>query len=198
MTTQLAVAGLVNTAVVLTVAQADSMQRTVIRALARLAAGRPQEDTLRFCAVALKSLTVLENVRVYLDEDTVNVAMDVMTSCAVERSETVAFCAAAIFNCIALKPARWRAIERHVVAECRRIVDACDADVRYSCIMLLAELAKHQDVTERLLEDGVLHMFSVNLCSTDARLGEDLTPCTCAKRMLILRHCSGLTRPLPC
>ncbi|CAB1104642.1 unnamed protein product [Ectocarpus sp. CCAP 1310/34] len=169
LTAQLATGGLVNIAITLTAAQADSMQRVVMRTVTNLLSGSCDSDGLHFCALAAKNLTVLDNVRAYLDDQVAGIAIDILARLGPGSDDTVILCTAAIFNCAAQKQSRLRATEKNLVAECQRLISVCNSDAQHSCTVLLAELSKHTDVANRLLDGGILDIFSTNLSAADPR-----------------------------
>lgn len=175
LTSQLATGGLVNIAITLTAAQADSMQRVVVRTITTLLAGSCDADCLHFCALAAKNLTVLDNVRAYLDDQVAGIAIDILGRIGSGSDDTVVLCTAAIFNCVAQKQSRLRATDKNLVAECQRLISVCGPDAQHSCTVLLAELSKHSDVAYRLLDGGIMEIFSSNLSASDSRLGEQNT-----------------------
>lgn len=172
LTGQLAAGGLVNIAITLTAAQADSMQRVVVRTTTALLLEKCDGDSLHFCAMAVKNLTVLDNVRAYLDDQVAAIAMDILAKLGSDSSDTVILCSAALFNCLAFKQSRVRATENNIVTESQRLMSICSADAQHSCTVLLAELSKYSDVTNRLLDGGIMQLFSDNLSSSDPRSGE--------------------------
>ncbi|CAM9466039.1 unnamed protein product [Scytosiphon promiscuus] len=169
LTAQLATGSLVNIAITLTAAQADSMQRVVVRTVTTLLGGACDLDCLHFCALAARNLTVLDNVRAYLDDQVAGIAIDILSRLGSGSGDTTILCTAAIFNCVAQKQSRLRATDKDLVAECQRIINTCGADAQHSCTVLLAELSKHSDVAHRLLDGGILRIFSSNLSSSDPR-----------------------------
>ncbi|CAM9586169.1 unnamed protein product, partial [Hapterophycus canaliculatus] len=169
LTVQLATGSLVNIAITLTAAQADSMQRVVVRTITNLLSGPCGSDSLHFCALAAKNLTVLDNVRAYLDDQVAGIAIDILERLGSGSCDTVILCTAAIFNCVAQKQSRLRATDKNLVAECQRLINVCGADAQHSCTVLLAELSKHSDVAHRLLDGGIMQIFSSNLSASDPR-----------------------------
>ncbi|CAM9140790.1 unnamed protein product [Ectocarpus sp. 6 AP-2014] len=169
LTAQLATGGLVNIAITLTAAQADSMQRVVMRTVTNLLSGSCDSDGLHFCALAAKNLTVLDNVRAYLDDQVAGIAIDILARLGSGSDDTVILCTAAIFNCVAQKQSRLRATDKNLVAECQRLISVCGSDAQHSCTVLLAEVSKHTDVANRLLDGGILDIFSTNLSAADPR-----------------------------
>lgn len=172
LTAQLATGSLVNIAITLTAAQADSMQRVVVRTITTLLSGPCDADCLHFCALAAKNLTVLDNVRAYLDDQVSGIAIDILERLGSGGDDTVILCTAAIFNCVTQKQSRLRATDKNLVAECQRLISVCGADAQHSCTVLLAELSKHSDVAYRLLDGGIMDIFSSNLSASDSRSGE--------------------------
>lgn len=161
-----------NIAVTLTASQADSMQRVVVRTITSLLAGSCDGDVLHFCALAAKNLTVLENVRAYLDDQVAAIAIDILARLGSGSDDTVILCTGTLFNCLAYKQSRIRATDKNIVAECKRLIAVCGVDAQYSCTVLLAELSKYSDVTHRLLDGGIMQIFSSNLSASDPRSGE--------------------------
>lgn len=174
LTAKLAAGGLVNIAITLTAAQADSMQRVVVRTTSALLLEKCNGDSLHFCALAVKNLTVLDNVRAYLDDQVAAIAVDILAKLGPDSSDTVILCSAAIFNCLTFKQSRIRATDKSIVKECRRLMSICSADAQHSCTVLLAELSKYRDVTNNLLDGGIMQLFSDNLSSFDPRSGESV------------------------
>lgn len=163
-----------NIAITLTAAQADSMQRVVVRTITNLLSGKCDVDCLHYCALAVKNLTVLDNVRAYLDDQVTGIAIDILARLGSGSGDTVILCTAAIFNCVAQKQSRLRATDKNLVAECQRLMNVCGADAQHSCTVLLAELSKHSDVAYRLLDGGIMQMFSSNLSASDPLSGENV------------------------
>lgn len=150
------------------------MQRVVVRTITTLLSGPCDADCLHFCSLATKNLTVLDNVRAYLDDQVAGIAIDIMARLGSGSGDTVILCTAAIFNCVAQKQSRLRATDKNLVAECQRLINACGADAQHSCTVLLAELSKHSDVAHRLLDGGIMQIFSSNLSASDPRSGKKL------------------------
>lgn len=171
-TAQLAVGGLVNIAVTLTAAQADSMQRVVLRTIKKLLASQCDADRLHFCALTVKNLTVLDNIRAYLDDQVAGVAMDILARLGSGSDDTIIVCSGALFNCLSIKQSRIRATDMNIVRECQRLFGLCATDAQHSCTVLLAELSKYSDVANRLLDQGIMNIFSSNLSASDQRSGE--------------------------
>lgn len=163
-----------NIAITLTAAQADSMQRVVVRTITSLLAGPCDDNALHFCALAAKNLTVLDNVRAYLDDQVAAIAIDILARLGSGSDDTVVLCTGTLFNCLAFKQSRVRATDKHIVAECKRLIAVCGADAQYSCTVLLAELSKYSDVAHRLLDGGIMQVFSSNLSASDPRSGEEI------------------------
>lgn len=163
-----------NIAVTLTAAQADSMQRVVVRTTVSLLAGPCDADCLHFCALAAKNLTVLDNVRAYLDDQVAEIAIDILTRLGSGSDDTVILCTGTLFNCLPFKQSRVRATDKNIVAECQRLIGVCAADAQHSCTVLLAELSKYSDVAYRLLDGGIMKIFSSNLIASDPRSGESI------------------------
>lgn len=161
-----------NIAITLTAAQADSMQRVVVRTITTLLSGSCDADCLHFCALAAKNMTVLDNVRAYLDDQVAGIAIDILAKLGSGSDDTVILCTAAMFNCVTQKQSRLRATDKDLVAECQRLISVCGADAQHSCTVLLAELSKHSDVAYRLLDGGIMDIFSSNLSASDSRSGE--------------------------
>lgn len=174
-TAQLAVGGLVNIAVTLTASQADSMQRVVLRTIKKFLAGQCDADRLHFCALIVKNLTVLDNVRTHLDDQVAGVAMDILARLGPGSDGTIIVCSGALFNCLSIKQSRIRAIDMNIVRECQRLLEFCVTDAQHSCTLLLAELSKYSDVANRLLDEGIMNIFSSNLSASDQRSGEPQT-----------------------
>ncbi|CAM9171462.1 unnamed protein product, partial [Choristocarpus tenellus] len=166
-TARLAISSLVNVAVTLTAAQADSMQRLVLRTINNILEEATDVGVLHFCALMTNNLTVLENVRAYLDYQVADIAMSILTKLGPNSNETVALCAATMFNMLTFKSCRTHLAQRNVVAECQRLMDMCGSSVRHSCIMVLAEMSKYSDLTSCLLDGGILHTFSCNLSAAE-------------------------------
>lgn len=150
------------------------MQRVVVRTITNLLAGACDGDCLHFCALAAKNMTVLDNVRAYLDDQVAGIAMDILARLGSGSDDTVILCTGTLFNCLGLKQSRARAIEKNVVAECQRVISICGADARHSCTVLLAELSKYNDVANRLLDEGIMDIFSTNLSASDPRSGNHI------------------------
>lgn len=148
------------------------MQRVVVRTITTLLSGPCDADCLHFCALAAKNLTVLDNVRAYLDDQVSGIAIDILERLGSGGDDTVILCTATIFNCVAQKQSRLRATDKNLVAECQRLISVCGADAQHSCTVLLAELSKHSDVAYRLLDGGIMDIFSSNLSASDSRSGE--------------------------
>lgn len=162
-----------NIAITLTAAQADSMQRVVVRTVTTLLAETCDADCLHFCALAAKNLTVLDNVRAYLDDQVAGIAIDILARLGTGSDDTVIICTGTLFNCLAFKQSRVRATDKNIVAECQRLIGVCGADAQHSCTVLLAELSKYSDVAHRLLDGGIMEIFSSNLSAPDPRSGEE-------------------------
>lgn len=148
------------------------MQRVVVRTITTLLSGPFDADCLHFCALAAKNLTVLDNVRAYLDDQVSGIAIDILARLGSGSDDTVILCTAAMFNCVAQKQSRLRATDKNLVAECQRLISVCGVDAQHSCTVLLAELSKHSDVAYRLLDGGIMDIFSSNLSASDSRSGE--------------------------
>lgn len=161
-----------NIAITLTAAQADSMQRVVVRTITNLLGELCDADCLHFCALAAKNLTVLDNVKAYLDDQVAGIAIDILARLRPGSDDTVILCTGTLFNCVGFKQSRVRATDKNIVAECQRVIGICGADAQHSCTVLLAELSKHSDVAYRLLEAGIMETFSSNLSASDPRSGE--------------------------
>lgn len=172
-TAQLAMGGLVNLATTLTAAQADSMQRVVIRTTTSLLAERAcNADCLHFCALATKNLTVLDNVRAYLDDEVAAIATGILTRLGLGHDDTIVLCMEVLSNCLPLKQSRVRVTESNIVPECQRLLRVCGTSAQHSCTVLLAELSKYSDVAHRLLDGGVMNIFSSNLSSSNPKSGQ--------------------------
>lgn len=151
------------------------MQRVVVRTVTTLLSECCDADSLHFCAMAVKNLTVLDNVRAYLDDQVAAIAMDILAKLGADNSNTIILCAATLFNCLSFKQSRIRATDTNIVAECQRLFGLCSSDAQHSCTVLLAELSKYSDITNRLLDGGIMQLFSRNLSSSDSRSGESRT-----------------------
>ncbi|CAM9314083.1 unnamed protein product, partial [Discosporangium mesarthrocarpum] len=168
-TSRLALSGLVNVAVTLTAAQADSMQRLVVRTVTAILSETNDPGILHFCAMTTNNLTVLENVRAYLDDHVAGIAMDILSKLGPNSDKTITLCAATIFNSLTVKSCRTRVAQRDIVTECQRLISISGKEARHSCITILAELSKYSDVTNQLLDGGIMSTFSCTLSATDPR-----------------------------
>lgn len=148
------------------------MQRVVVRTITNMLSHSCDPDFLHFCAMVVKNLTVLENVRAYLDDQVAAIAMDIMGRVSDGSNDTVMLCAAILFNCLGFKQSRIRMADGNIICQCRRLFGFCSSDAQHSCTLLLAELSRYDDVTNRLLNGGILQLFSSNLSSSDPRSGE--------------------------
>lgn len=148
------------------------MQRVVVRTVTTLVAKNGGADTLLFCAMAVKNLTVLNTVKASLDDQVAGIAMDILSKLGHDSNDTIVLCAATLFNCLPVKQSRFLATDKNIVAESRRLMRVCSANAQHSCTVLLAELSKYSDVTNRLLDGGIMQVFSSNLSSSDPRSGK--------------------------
>ncbi|CAM9301732.1 unnamed protein product [Chrysoparadoxa australica] len=168
-TTRLGLAGLVNLSMVMTASKADATQRTVIKSAGALMRESSDHELGHFCAVLIHNLTVLESIWIHLDDSAAAVCMRIAQSLDKNHSKTMAICSSTLYNVLPIKKCRSRMVSMGIVELLRNFMLDASQQAKNSCTMLLAELAKYRDVSQVLLEHGLISLFTANIGSADAR-----------------------------